>query len=85
MQPKLTRQENGQAIANKLYQITRIDDHTYKVKSQSIFTIKNPRTRHIAHARIKGDHNNHKMERMNVEIRNREGNERVKEGRYTQF
>ncbi len=35
MQQKLTRQENGQVIASKPNQITRIDDHTYKVKSQS--------------------------------------------------
>lgn len=35
MQQKLTRQENGHAIANKLNPITRLDNHAYKVKSQS--------------------------------------------------
>jgi putative transposase len=36
------------------------------------FSIKNPRTRHIAHIRLQGDHNNNKMERMNGEVRDRE-------------
>ena len=36
------------------------------------FTINNPRTRHIAHVRLQGDHNNNKMERLNGEVRNRE-------------
>lgn len=31
-----------------------------------------PTTRHIRHIRIKGDHNNSKMERMNGEVRDRE-------------
>jgi len=31
-----------------------------------------PRTRHINHIRLQGDHNNNKMERMNGEIRDRE-------------
>jgi putative transposase len=36
------------------------------------FTVTNPRSRHISHIRLQGDHNNNKMERMNWEIRNRE-------------
>jgi transposase-like protein len=35
-------------------------------------TIKNPRTRHIKHIRLQGDHNNNKMERFNGEVRDRE-------------
>jgi transposase-like protein len=31
-----------------------------------------PRTRHISHIRLQGDHNNNKMERMNGELRDRE-------------
>jgi putative transposase len=40
--------------------------------NKEFFTIKKPRTRHIAHIRLQGDHNNNKMERMNGEIRDRE-------------
>jgi transposase-like protein len=32
----------------------------------------NPRTRHIKHIRLQGDHNNNKMERFNGEVRDRE-------------
>ncbi len=39
---------------------------------KEFFTINNPRTRHIRHIHIQGDHNNAKMERMNGEIRDRE-------------
>jgi transposase-like protein len=35
-------------------------------------TIRNPRTRHIKHIRLQGDHNNKKMERFNGEVRDRE-------------
>ena len=35
-------------------------------------TLKNPRTKHIKHIRMQGDHNNNKMERMNGEVRDRE-------------
>jgi putative transposase len=40
---------------------------------KEFFTINNPRTRHISHIRLQGDHNNNKMERMNGEVRDREG------------
>jgi putative transposase len=39
---------------------------------KEFFTINNPRTRHISHIRLQGDHNNNKMERMNGEERDRE-------------
>jgi transposase-like protein len=35
-------------------------------------TIRNPRTKHIMHIRLQGDHNNNKMERFNGEVRDRE-------------
>jgi len=40
--------------------------------SQEFWTMKNPRTVHIKHIRLHGDHNNNKMERFNGEIRDRE-------------
>jgi putative transposase len=39
---------------------------------KEFFTINSPRTRHISHIRLQGDHNNNKMERLNGEIRDRE-------------
>ena len=39
---------------------------------KEFFTINNPRTRHIRHIRLQGDHNNNKMERFNGEVRDRE-------------
>ena len=35
-------------------------------------TLKGPRTEHVRHITLRGDHNNNKMERMNGEIRDRE-------------
>jgi len=35
-------------------------------------TLKDPRTEHIRHIKIKGDMNNNNMERLNGEIRDRE-------------
>ena len=40
--------------------------------TKEFFTINNPRTKHISHIRLQGDHNNNKMERMNGEVRDRE-------------
>ena len=40
--------------------------------TKEFFTVSNPRTRHISHIRLQGDHNNNKMERMNGEVRDRE-------------
>jgi putative transposase len=34
--------------------------------------LRDPRTRHISHIRLQGDHNNNKMERLNGEVRDRE-------------
>jgi putative transposase len=39
---------------------------------KEFFTINNPRTKHIKHIRLQGDHNNNKMERFNGEVRDRE-------------
>ena len=39
---------------------------------KEFFTVSNPRTRHIKHTRLKGNHNNNKMERFNGEVRDRE-------------
>jgi transposase-like protein len=36
------------------------------------FTRRKPRSRHIRHIRLRGDHNNNKMERLNGEVRDRE-------------
>jgi putative transposase len=36
------------------------------------FTRRSPRSRHIQHIRLQGDHNNNKMERFNGEVRDRE-------------
>ena len=36
------------------------------------WTQRNPRTKHIRHIKLRGDHNNNKMERLNGEIRQRE-------------
>ncbi len=39
---------------------------------KEFWTLKAPRTQHIAHIHIRGDKNNNKMERLNGEIRDRE-------------
>ena len=39
---------------------------------KEFWTLRNPRTEHIRHIKIRGDHNNNKMERLNGEIRDRE-------------
>jgi len=36
------------------------------------YSVKNPRSQHIRHITLQGDHNNNKMERLNGEIRDRE-------------
>ncbi|MER5175148.1 MAG: DDE-type integrase/transposase/recombinase, partial [Candidatus Nitrosocosmicus sp.] len=40
--------------------------------NKEFFTTKKPRTRHINHIRLQGDHNDNKMERLNGTIRDRE-------------
>ena len=44
----------------------------HQAYKKEFFTITNPRTKHISHIRLQGDHNNNKMERLNGEIRDRE-------------
>jgi len=39
---------------------------------KEFWTLKNPRTEHVSHVKIKGDMNNNKMERFNGEVRDRE-------------
>ena len=39
---------------------------------KEFWTLRNPRTEHIRHIKLKGDMNNNKMERLNGEIRDRE-------------
>ena len=39
---------------------------------REFYTNTTPRTRHIRHIRLQGDHNNNKMERFNGEVRDRE-------------
>ena len=39
---------------------------------KEFWTLKGPRTEHIQHITLRGDHNNNKMERMNGEVRDRE-------------
>jgi putative transposase len=39
---------------------------------KEFYTNTNPKTRHIRHIRLQGDHNNNKMERFNGEVRDRE-------------
>jgi transposase-like protein len=39
---------------------------------KEFWTLRNPRTKHIRHIKLKGDMNNNKMERLNGEIRQRE-------------
>lgn len=39
---------------------------------KEFWTLRNPRTKHVRHIKIKGDMNNNKMERLNGEIRDRE-------------
>jgi hypothetical protein len=40
--------------------------------NKELWTNKWPRTKHINHIRLQGDHNNNKMERFNGEVRDRE-------------
>lgn len=39
---------------------------------KEFWTLRNPRTEHVRHIKLKGDMNNNKMERLNGEIRDRE-------------
>lgn len=64
----------GKEIANKRPK-TFISDgarNLHDAFMKELFTLKNPRTKHIKHIRMQGDHNNNKMERLNGEVRDRE-------------
>jgi transposase-like protein len=63
---------NAKAIAGKRPQ-TIISDggQNFSDAFREFYTNTKPRTRHIRHIRIQGDHNN-KMERLNGEVRDRE-------------
>jgi hypothetical protein len=45
---------------------------TIMMRACEFFTRRLPRSRHIGHIRLQGDHNNNKMERLNGEVRDRE-------------
>jgi putative transposase len=63
----------GKEIAGKRPNILISDGapNFHEAFSKEFWTRKNPRTRHICHIRLQGDHNNNKMERFN-EVRDRE-------------
>ena len=44
----------------------------HQAYKKEFWTLRNPRTKHIMHIKIRGDKNNNKMERLNGEIRDRE-------------
>ncbi len=44
----------------------------HQAYNKEFYSVAKPRTRHIRHIRLQGDHNNNKMERMNGEVRDRE-------------
>jgi len=48
------------------------DPNFHTAFNRELYTNRFPRTRHINHIRLQGDHNNNKMERMNGEVRDRE-------------
>jgi transposase-like protein len=66
--------KDAKQIAGKRPNTVIIDDaqNFADAFKKEFFTINNPRTRHIAHIRLRGDHNNNKMERMNGEVRDPE-------------
>lgn len=66
--------KNGKHIAGKRPN-TLISDGTPNFNdafNKEFYTNTNPRTRHIRHIRLQGNHNNNKMERFNGEVRDRE-------------
>jgi putative transposase len=63
--------ENAKELAGKRPN-TLGAQNFHDVFNKEFFTLKDPRTRHISHIRLQGDHNNNKMERLNGEVRDRE-------------
>ncbi|MGD6805961.1 MAG: DDE-type integrase/transposase/recombinase [Candidatus Bathyarchaeia archaeon] len=47
----------------------RIYNEAYR---KEYWTLEGPRTKHVSHISLRGDHNNNKMERLNGEVRDRE-------------
>lgn len=66
--------ENAKDLAGKRPNTSITDGapNFHDAFNKEFFTINNPRTRHISHIRLQGDHNNNKMERLNGEVRDRE-------------
>ena len=66
--------ENAKELARKRPNtfITDGAPNFHDAFNKEFFTINNPRTRHISHIRLQGDHSNNKMERLNGEVRDRE-------------
>ncbi|MFZ0510543.1 MAG: DDE-type integrase/transposase/recombinase [Candidatus Nitrosopolaris sp.] len=66
--------QNAKEIAGKRPNtfITDGAPNFHEAFTKEFYTVSNPKTRHISHIRLQGDHNNNKMERMNGEVRDRE-------------
>src|SRR5713101_7179776 len=66
--------QKGKELSNKRPNtfITDGAPNFHDAFNKEFFTLKDPRTRHISHIRLQGDHNNNKMERLNGEVRDRE-------------
>ena len=47
-------------------------DIQHQAFKEEFATLKSPKSRHIRHIRLQGDHNSNKMERLNGEVRDRE-------------
>jgi len=72
--------KRGRDIAGKRPNTLISDgDPNFDAFKKDFYTNTKPRTRHIRHIRLQGDHNNNKMERFNGEVRERKSNEGVKE------
>lgn len=66
--------QKGKEIANTK-PLTLISDgapNFHIAYNKEYYTLNAPRTQHIRHIRMSGDHNNNRMERLNGEIRDRE-------------
>ena len=65
---------NGKKIAGKRPEALISDGarNFNDAVNKEFYTNTKPRTRHIRHIRLQGDHNNNKMERLNGEVRDRE-------------
>lgn len=66
--------KKGKEIAEKRPNVLISDGapNFHDAFNKELYTNKWPRTRHISHIRLHGDHNNNKMERLNGSIRDRE-------------